>query len=233
MNPTAASLQQNADPARLRAQVARMIDHTQLRAYATEIDIRELCDEALTYGFAAVTVNGAWASFCARQLAGSDVAVDVCVGFPLGATTAHMKVEEARMAMKHGGTEIDMVINIGALKSGYNDYVEKEIAAVVNAVRGIPVKVILETSFLNEDEKRAVCRMAVRANAAYVKTSTGYGNGGATVDDIRLMKQEVDDHCGIKAAGGIRKYGDVLKFVEAGATRIGTSAALDILDDIG
>ncbi len=214
-----------------RRQVARLIDHTQLRAYAGEVDMRELCEEAAECGFATVAVNPVWTSFCAKKLAGTTVGIDVCVGFPLGANTAAIKVEEARDAVRNGATEIDMVINIGALKSGYPQFVEKEIAAVTKAVRGIPVKVILENSYLNEDEKIAVCEMSVRAGAAYVKTATGYGNGGATVDDVALMKRVVGDEVGIKAAGGIRTYGDVMALVEAGASRIGTSAGLDILDD--
>ena len=214
-----------------RAQLARLIDHTQLRAYATELDIRELCNEAVEHGFAAVSINPAWTSYCAKRLAGANVGLDVCVGFPLGANTAYVKVEEARDAVRNGATEIDMVINIGALKSGYPTFVEREIAAVVKAVRGVPVKVILETSFLNRDEKIDVCAMAMRAGAAYVKTATGFGNGGATIEDVALMRSVVGDHLGIKAAGGVRTYGDVISLIQAGATRIGTSAAVQILED--
>ena len=215
-----------------RVQVARMIDHTQVRAYATEIDIRELCEEAIRYGFGAVTVNPVWTSFCSKQLTGVGVGVDTCIGFPLGAANARIKVEEARDAVRNGATEIDMVINIGALKSGYPNFVEREIAAVVKAVKGIPVKVILETGYLTEAEKIAVCHMSERAGAAYVKSATGYGNGGATVEDVALMKEAVGDRLGIKAAGGIRTYGDLMAMVEAGATRIGTSAGLGILEDV-
>lgn len=214
-----------------RAQLARLIDHTQLHAYATEIDIRELCNEAVENGFATVSINPAWASYCAKRLAGTPVGIDVCVGFPLGANTAYVKVEEARDAVRNGATEIDMVINVGALKSGYPAFVEREIAAVTKAVRGIPVKVILETSYLNREEKIIVCEMAMRSGAAFVKTSTGYGHGGATLDDVELMKSIVGDHLGIKAAGGIRTYGDAILLVQAGATRLGTSAALQILDE--
>ena len=214
-----------------RAQVARMIDHTMLAAYATELDLRELCEEAAEHGFASVTVNPVWTSFCAKKLAGTEVGIDACIGFPLGATSASMKVEEARDAVRAGATEIDMVMNIGALKSGYTRFVEQEIAAVVKAVKGIPVKVILECSYLSEDEKIAACLMSQRAGAAYVKTSTGFGNGGATLEDVTLMKRTVGDELGIKAAGGIRTLGDVLAMVQAGATRIGTSAGLKILED--
>ncbi len=214
-----------------RTQLARMIEHSQLRAYATQVDISELCDEALQYGFHAVAVNPAWAPFCAKKLAGSRVGVCVTVGFPLGANTAQVKLEEARDAARNGATELDMVINIGALKSGYPGYVEREIAAVVKAVRGIPVKVILETSYLTRDEKIAVCEMSIRAGAAFVKTSTGYGQGGATIEDVTLMKQVVGDQLGIKAAGGIRTYGDAVAVIQAGATRIGTSAGVEIFED--
>ena len=215
-----------------RAQLAQIIDHTQLRAYATETDIRELCAEAAEHGFAAVSVNPVWASFCAKRLAGTEVRVDACVGFPLGANAAPIKVEEAKDAVRNGATEIDMVINVGALKSGYHGFVEREIAAVVRAVKGTPVKVILETSYLSEAEKTAVCEMSMRSGAAYVKTSTGYGHGGATVEDVRLMRRVVGDQLGVKAAGGIRTFGDVMSMIEAGASRIGTSAALEILADV-
>lgn len=215
-----------------RAQLARIIDHTQLKAYATESDLRELCIEAAQEGFAAVSVNGAWVSYCAKQLSGTNVGVNACIGFPLGASTATVKVDEARDAVRNGATEIDMVINIGALKSGYPNFVGREIAAVVKAVKGIPVKVILETSYLAEEEKVTACRLALQAGAAYVKTSTGYGHGGATVDDVRLMRSIVGDLMGIKAAGGIRTYSDAMAMIEAGATRLGTSAGLHILDEI-
>jgi len=215
-----------------RAQLARLIDHTLLRAYATEVDIRELCQEAAQHGFATVSVNPAWVSFCAKQLAGTGVGVGACIGFPLGANTPNVKVEEARDAMRNGATEIDMVINIGALKSGYPNYVHQEIGAVVKAVKGIPVKVILECSYLTEQEKVDVCKMSVKAGAAFVKTATGYGHGGATPEDVALLRKVVGDACGVKAAGGIRTYADVITMVNAGANRIGTSAGVQILDDM-
>ena len=207
-----------------------MIDHTQLRAYASEEDIKELCEEAVRYGFATVAVNPVWTSYCARFLKDTPVLVDPCVGFPLGANTAHIKIEEAREAIRNGAGEVDMVINIGALKSGYRDYVEKEIAAVVKAAGDIPVKVILETSYLNDDEKIEVCEMSLRARAAFVKTSTGFGNGGATVEDVHLMHRIVGSQMGIKAAGGVRTCEDALALIKAGATRIGTSAGIDIIE---
>ena len=214
-----------------RLSLARMIDYTLLRAHASEADIRKLCEEALSYGFRAVSINPVWTPFCAKALSGGTVAVDACVSFPLGAATARMKIEETRDAVQNGAAEIDMVINVGALKSGYAQYVEKEIAAVVKAARGCPVKVILETSYLSDDEKVAVCEMSLRAGAAFVKTATGFGDGGATVEDVRLMKQVVGDNMGVKAAGGIRTYSDAMRFIEAGATRIGTSAGIAILGD--
>ncbi len=212
--------------------LARMIDHTQLRAYATEVDIKELCAEARAHSFAAVAVNPAWVSYCVKQLTGSEVGIAACIGFPLGATTANMKVYEAREAVRCGATEVDMVINVGALKSGYPSFVEKEVAAVVQAVLGTPVKVILEMSYLSLEEKEIACKLTKHAGAAYVKTSTGFGDHGATVEDVRLMKSIVGDSMGIKAAGGIRTYTDMMKMVEAGATRIGTSAGISILQSI-
>lgn len=214
-----------------RIQLARMIDHTQLRPYATLEDMKTLCREAAEHRFATVSINPAWVSFCAKHLLEAQVGVDACIGFPLGATTANVKVEEAKEAVRNGANELDMVINIGALKSGYASFVEREIAAVVKSVRGIPVKVILENSYLKEEEKVAVCQMALRSGAAFVKTSTGYGQGGATVEDIQLMKQVVGNRLGIKAAGGIRTYGQAIRMIEAGATRIGTSAGIEIIED--
>ena len=212
-----------------RSSLAKMIDHTQLRAYSTEADIRELCEEALTYGFRSVSINPVWVSFCAKVLKDSNVGIDACVAFPLGAATARMKIEEAKDAIENGATEIDMVINIGALKSGYARYVEKEITAVVKAVESHPVKVILETSYLNNEEKTAVCEMCLRAGAVFVKTATGFGNGGAKVEDVKLMREVVGETLGVKAAGGIRSYADTIRLIEAGANCIGTSAGVAIL----
>ena len=214
-----------------RAALARIIDHTELHAYATLVDIEELCDEAVEYAFASVSINPAWTSYCARRLKGTGVNVDTVVGFPLGANTPHTKIEEAREAVSNGAAEIDAVINVGALKSGYGDFVEQEITALVRAVKDVPLKVILETSYLTAEEKMAVCEMSVRAGAAFVKTSTGFGLGGATVEDVQLMRKVVGDAIGVKAAGGIRTYGQAVAMVEAGATRLGTSAGVAILAD--
>lgn len=215
-----------------RSELARMIDHTLLRAEAAQKDIAALCDEAIQFGFAAVSINPAWVTFCAKRLDGSGIGVNATVGFPLGAHTARVKVEEAREAAKNGATELDMVINIGALKSGYADFVEREIAAVVKAAEGAAVKVILETSLLTTDEKIAVCEMAARTGAAFVKTSTGFGRAGATTDDVALMRQVVGPKLGVKAAGGIRTYADAMAMITAGATRIGTSSGIPILKEM-
>ncbi len=214
-----------------RQELARMIDHTLLRPYASEDDIRILCEEAKENNFYAVSVNPTWTKLCAQLLKDTPIKVDVCVGFPLGATTAHIKVAETAEAIKNGAQEIDMVINIGALKSGYTAYVEKEIAIVVKTAGNIPVKVILETSYLTNDEKVAVCEMAIRTGASFVKTSTGYGTKGATVEDVQLLRKAVGKFLGVKAAGGIRTYGEAVAMIQAGANRIGTSTSLDILQD--
>ena len=215
-----------------RDELARLIDHTQVRAYANQLDIAELCDEAAQHRLAAVSVNPAWTSFCAKRLKGEGILVNSTVGFPLGASTTHIKVEEAREAKRNGADEIDMVINIGALKSGFLQFVEREIASVVRAVRDTPVKVILETCYLTDDEKIMACEASRRSGAAYVKTSTGFGNAGATIEDISLMRQAVGTDLGIKAAGGIQDYRDAIAMLQAGATRLGTSAAIKILAEV-
>ena len=215
-----------------RSELAKMIDHTLLRADASQADIVTLCDEAMQHGFAAVSINPAWVSFCAKRLEGSGVHVNATIGLPLGANTARVKVEEAREAVKNGATELDIVINIGALKSGYADFVEREIAAVVKAAEGAAVKVILETCVLTTDEKIAVCEMASRSGASFVKTSTGFGRGGATTDDVALMRQVVGHQLGVKAAGGIRTYADAIAMITAGADRIGTSSGVAILKEM-
>lgn len=212
-----------------RRTLARLIDHTLLRPDTSEREMQRLCDEALHYGFAAVAIHPVWVTYCSGRLTATGVGIDAAIGFPLGANTAHVKVEEAREAVRNGATEVDMVINIGALKSGFADYVEREIAAVVKASRPAPVKVILETAYLTLDEKIAVCEMSVRACAGYVKTSTGFGKAGATVEDVALMRRVVGDRLGVKAAGGIRTYADALAMFEAGANRLGTSHGLAIL----
>jgi len=212
-----------------REDLAKRIDHTLLKAFATRVDITELCDEAVAHGFGVVCVNPAWVSFCAKRLEGASVGVNATVGFPLGANTPVIKLEETREAVQNGAGEIDMVLNIGALKSGLNEYVGKEIEAVVKAAGDAHVKVILETSYLSQEEKVLACRLAVAAGAAFVKTSTGFGSAGATTSDVELMRATVGDRAGVKAAGGIRTYRDVRVMFEAGADRIGTSSGIEIL----
>ena len=215
-----------------RDQLARMIDHTEVNAYATQIDIEELCDEALAYGFATVSVNPVWTSFCAKRLTESPVLVNATIGFPLGANTAHIKLEEAREAIRNGARELEVVLNIGALKSGYPQFVEKEMATMVQAARNVPVKAVLETSFLTEDEKTLACALCVRSGVAGVVTVTGFGMGGATLEDVRLMRSVVGDSMVVKASGGIRTYEQVGELIQAGADRIGTSVGVDILADV-
>jgi deoxyribose-phosphate aldolase len=212
-----------------RKELSGLIDHTQVRAYATQLDVAELCKEAAEHGFKAVTVNPAWTSYCVKQLKGTDVRVSATIGCPLGAHTARTKIEETRDAIKNGAAECDLVINIGALKPGFPDFVEQEIQAVVKAAGAGLVKVILEVCYLTDEEKIAACEMSERAGAGFVKTSTGFGGSGATTEDVRLMREVVGDRLGIKAAGGIRSYADLSAMIEAGATRIGTSAGLKIL----
>lgn len=215
-----------------REELAKCIDHTQVHAYATQLDIEELCDEALDHHLASVTINPAWTSFCAKRLQGTSIHINPTIGFPLGATTAHIKVEETREAIRNGATEVDMVINIGALKSGYPDFVEQEISAVVEAAKSHPVKVILETCYLSNEEKILGCELVVKAGAAFVKTSTGFGSKGATLDDVALLRQCVGNDVGVKAAGGIRNLAEATAMLQAGATRLGTSGALKILSGL-
>jgi deoxyribose-phosphate aldolase len=214
-----------------RAELAAMLDHTMVKAYATQVDISELCEEAARLSMHAVTVNSAWVGYCAKRLEGTAVVVNATVGFPLGASTALIKVQETAEAIGNGAGEIDMVINIGALKSGFPQFVAKEIAAVVKAAGSAPVKVILETGYLSDEEKLAVCRLAEDGGAAFVKTSTGFGVSGATAADVRLMREAVGEQLGVKAAGGIRTYRDALAMIQAGASRLGTSSGVEILAD--
>jgi deoxyribose-phosphate aldolase len=211
-------------------EVAALIDHTLLKPDATEREVTQLCTEAAEHGFASVCVNPVWVSLCAKLLSGSNVKTCTVVGFPLGATLAEIKRAEADRAQDLGAQEIDMVMAIGLLKSGRLDDVERDIAAVTSVCRkDVIVKVILETCLLTDDEKRAACRLAVKAGAHYVKTSTGFSSGGATVDDIALMRGEVGPGVGVKASGGVRDRATLEKLVAAGATRIGASAGVKIV----
>ncbi len=213
--------------------MAAMIDHTLLKADANDDQIRELCMQALEYRFAAVCVNPAWVPLCVALLEGSGVATATTIGFPLGATLAAAKAAEGAQCVALGAAELDMVMNIGALKSRLYATVEDDIAAVVQAAHPrAAVKVIIETCYLTEEEKIAACLLAKAAGADYVKTSTGFGPGGATTADVALMRQAVGPELGVKAAGGVRSAADALAMVAAGATRIGTSAGVKILGEL-
>jgi deoxyribose-phosphate aldolase len=214
--------------------IAGMIDHTLLKPTATEEQIRTLCAEALEYRFASVCINPAWVPLCAQLLTGSPVKVCTVIGFPLGATLAAVKAYETQQTIAAGAQEVDMVINIGALKSGQDQVVQDDIAAVVNAARpaGALTKVIIETTYLTEDEKIRACRLARAVGAEFVKTSTGFGPGGATAEDVALMRRTVGPEMGIKAAGGIRTAADAQAMIAAGATRIGASAGVKIVAEL-
>ena len=215
------------------AGVASMIDHTLLKPDATRRDIESLCKEAAEYSFASVCVNPTWVAECARLLRDSAVRVCSVVGFPLGATTADTKHYETRRAIFDGAREIDMVINVGALKSGDLRLVERDIAAVTAPCRegGAISKVIIEAALLTDDEKVAACTLAKAAGADFVKTSTGFGPGGATAADVALMRRVVGDEMGVKAAGGVRDLEALKAMVAAGATRIGASAGVRIVQE--
>jgi deoxyribose-phosphate aldolase len=209
--------------------LAPLIDHTLLAPDATREQLVKLCDEAKKYGFATVCVNPANIRFCVAQLQGSQAQAIAVVGFPLGAMTPNAKAYEAREAIRNGAAEIDMVMNIGALKSRDYTSVLEDIAAVVAASAPRPVKVILETGLLEHDQKVIGCALARVAGAAYVKTSTGFGPGGATVEDVMLMRAIVGPEMGVKASGGVRTEQDARRMIEAGATRVGASASVAIV----
>jgi deoxyribose-phosphate aldolase len=211
--------------------VASMIDHTLLKPDATEDQIAQLCYEARKNGFATVCVNPTNVKLCSQLLQGSAVAVCTVVGFPLGATPPEVKAYESQQAIDDGASEVDMVINIGALKSGDYGLVERDIATVARACHagGALLKVIIEAALLSDEEKVIACQLAKAAGADYVKTSTGFGPGGATVHDVALMRQAVGPEMGVKAAGGIKSYEDAKSMIAAGATRIGASAGVKIL----
>jgi deoxyribose-phosphate aldolase len=211
------------------AELAPLIDHTLLRADATEPDIRKLCGEAAEWRFASVCVNPAWVPLAAKLLKGTGVMVCTVIGFPLGATDAATKADETRHAITNGADEIDMVLNVGAVKGKDYDTVARDIAAVVKAAAGKTVKVILETAHLTDEEKTVACLLSKEAGAHFVKTSTGFGPGGATAADIALMRRLVGPAIGVKASGGIRDTATALKMVAAGANRLGASASVAIV----
>ena len=209
--------------------VARHIDHTMLKPTATREDIVRVCTEAIEHNFASVCINTTWLPLAVGMLRGSRVMAICVIGFPLGAAVTEAKAAETREAVRLGADEIDMVINIGALKSGDYDTVLEDIRQVVIAAQGRPVKVILETSMLNREEKIAGCALSKAAGAAFVKTSTGFGGGGATVEDVRLMREVVGPQMGVKASGGVRSIADAHNMIEAGANRLGASASVAIV----
>jgi deoxyribose-phosphate aldolase len=211
--------------------LAEYIDHTLLRPDASPADIDQLCDEAAEYGFAAVCINPAWVARAKKRLRSAGITVASVVGFPLGANTPEIKAMEARRALRDGAREIDMVINIGALKGGEHELVRRDIAGVSDACREVGAlnKVIIEAAYLTDEEKVIACRLAVAGRAHYVKTSTGFGPGGATVFDVALMREVVGAKVGVKAAGGIHTASEVREMITAGATRIGASAGVRIV----
>lgn len=214
--------------------IAQLIDHTLLKPDARRQDIETLCQEAIKYQFATVCVNPTWVALCAQLLAGSGVLVCTVVGFPLGATTADVKAYETRRVIFDGAREVDTVINVGALKSGDLQTVQRDIEAIVVPCRecGVLSKVIIEAALLTDDEKVTACTLAKAAGADYVKTSTGFGPGGATVADVALMRRVVGAEMGVKAAGGVRDLEALKAMVAAGATRVGASASVKILSQL-
>ena len=209
----------------------KFIDHTLLKAFATSSDIEKLCQEAKEYDFKSVCVNPSNVKLAASLLKGSDVLVCTVIGFPLGANTTEVKVFETQDAVKNGAKEIDMVINIGKAKEHDYKFIEDEIRAVVNASDGNLVKVIIETCYLTDEEKAEVCKAATLAKADFVKTSTGFGTGGATCHDVELMKANISDKMFVKASGGIKNLDDCKKLIASGASRIGASSGVAIMKD--
>ena len=207
----------------------RLIDHTVLKPDTKEESVVALCKEALEYNFASVCVNPCFVELCAKLLKGSDVKVCTVIGFPLGANTKEVKGFETTDAVNKGAEEIDMVINIGALKDGKDDYVYEEIKYVKECCKGKLLKVIIETCLLTDEEKVRACELSKKAGADFVKTSTGFSTGGATASDVALMRKTVGSEMGVKASGGVRSYEDLVNMVKAGANRIGTSSGPKLL----
>lgn len=220
----------------MRLEMAQYIDHTLLKSQASYEDIEKLCQEAKDYGFYSVCVNPCYVAFAAEKLSETSVKVVATVGFPLGATSTNTKAFEAAEAIRSGASEVDMVINVGYLKSGDYFAVREDIEEVVKAVKDVnpeaKVKVIVETCYLTDDEKVSACRIVMDLGADFIKTSTGFGTGGATLEDVRLMKTMVQGKVQVKVAGGIRDLETALAMIEAGATRIGTSSGIAIVEAI-
>ncbi len=210
-------------------EINKYIDHTLLKATTTKDEITKLCNEAKEYNFYAVCVNSGIVKFAADQLKGTDIKVASVVGFPLGAMSDKAKIFEAKKAIEDGASEIDMVINIGALKDKDYDYVKNEIKGIKEAIGSNVLKVIIETCYLTEEEKIKACELSLESNADFVKTSTGFGTGGATYEDVALMKKIVGDKAEVKASGGVRDLATAKKYIELGATRLGTSSGIEIL----
>jgi deoxyribose-phosphate aldolase len=211
--------------------IAKFIDHTLLKQTATESQIEKLCDEAMEHGFAAVCVNPYWVDFCARRLAGTNVKVCTVVGFPLGATPTDVKVFETEFCLKNGAKEIDMVMNIGAAKDGDWSFVQSDIAALAKIAheKKAILKVIFENCLLEKQEIVKACEASLKAGADFVKTSSGFSTGGATIEDVKLMVETVAGRCKVKAAGGIRNAKDAADMIKIGAVRLGTSAGVAIV----
>ena len=215
-----------------RQQLSSMIDHSLLRPNATREQLRKLCEEAIAYGFKAVCVNPIHVADAAQMLKGKEVLVCSVVGFPFGTHSPKTKAFEAQEAIRLGAREVDMVIRVGALKEGRDREVVEDIRAVVQAAGGYPVKVILETCYLTVEEKIRGCRISVEAGASFVKTSTGFAEEGAKVEDVRLMREIVGKEFGVKAAGGIRTLADASKMIQAGANRLGTSGSVAMIEEL-
>ncbi len=207
----------------------KYIDHTLLKPIATKADIEKLCLEAKQHDFASVCINSYWVSYCAELLKDTDVKVCTVIGFPLGASSSNSKYHEALQAVSDGADELDMVINIGALKDRNTMQVVDDIKMVVKAAEGRVVKVIIETCLLTDEEKTLACKAAISAKASFVKTSTGFSTGGATIEDVKLMKSIVQDELEVKASGGVRSIEDMMAMIDAGATRIGTSSGVILM----
>ena len=207
----------------------KMIDHTVLKADTPLETVKRICDEAMEYGFASVCINPCHVAYCAKEYVGENLKICTVIGFPLGANTSAVKAFETKDAIANGADEIDMVMNIGALKDKNYDLVRDDVKAVVEAANGTLVKVILETCLLTEDEIKKACELCVEAKADYVKTSTGFSTRGATIEDVRIMKEAVHGKAKVKAAGGVRTPEDMVKIVAAGADRIGTSAGCSLV----
>lgn len=207
----------------------KYIDHTILKATASSADVQKLCEEAIEYEFYSVCVNGCYVADAKHLLQGTDVKVAAVVGFPLGAMTTASKVFEAKEAIENGASEIDMVINVAKLKDGEFDYVENEIRLIKEAIGDNVLKVIIETCYLTDEEKVKACELSLVAKADFVKTSTGFGTGGATYEDVKLMKSVVGDNAKVKASGGVREKETAQKYVDLGAERLGTSSGIEIV----